>query len=69
MTVRAKPIFTVKEYAEGQPWICIEYWNNEPGMPMDLFGFDLAPGTSIQKAKEVAKFMNDNLEQFSFTKT
>lgn len=68
MTKRAKPVFTVKEYGDGQPWICIEYWNSEEGMPNDLYGFDLEPGTDIHKAKEIAKYMNDNLEHFTYTK-
>jgi hypothetical protein len=69
MTLRARPIFTVKQYAEShQPWICIEYWNNDPGMPMHLYGFDLEQGISFEKAKEIAQYMNDNLKEFTYTK-
>lgn len=68
MTKRAKPIFTVKQYPNRQPWICIEYWTAEDGMPSELFGFDLAEGTDASKAKEIAQFMNDNLEHFTCTK-
>ncbi len=68
MTKRAKPIFTVKQYPSHQPWICIEYLQREEGMPKELFGFDIAEGTPFEKAKEIAEFMNDNLQHFTVTK-
>ncbi|WP_122588608.1 hypothetical protein [Pseudomonas viridiflava] len=69
MTSRAKPIFTVKQYTDQQPWICIEYATEEPGMTHDLFGFDLKTGTAFKKALEIAEYLNENLEHFTFTKT
>ena len=69
MTLRAKPIFTVKQYANRHPWICIEYATADDGMPQDLFGFELAAGTSFEKAVEIASYLNANLVEFSFTKT
>lgn len=68
MTKRAQPIFTVKQYASHEPWICIEYATAEEGMPNDLFGFDVRPGTSFQKAEEIARYMNENIGDFTFTK-
>lgn len=68
MTKRAKPVFTVKEYHDGQPWICVEFWTADDGMPMDLYGFDVEPGTSLARAKEIADYMQDNLTNFTITK-
>lgn len=67
MTKRADPIFTVKQYPSTEPWICIEYATAEAGMSNDLFGFDLPPGTSFEKAKEIAIYMQDNLTNFTRT--
>ena len=67
-TVRAKYVFTIKEFAEGTPWIMAEPLNGGINLPNDGFlGFDLPKGTSMAKAKEIAKFLNDNLEQISLT--
>lgn len=69
MTKRARPLFTVKQYPDNhQPWICIEYWNSDPGMPNNLYGFELEPGVSFDKALEIAQYMSDNLKEFTFTK-
>ncbi|QPN47336.1 hypothetical protein I5S86_10790 [Priestia aryabhattai] len=69
MTVRARTHFTVKEHDGGkEPWICIEYLTAEDGMPQDTFGFDLPVGTTYEQAKEIARYMNDHIEQFSVTK-
>ena len=68
MTKRARPIFTVKQYASQEPWICIEYATAEDGMPNDLFGFDVRPGTSFQEAEEIARYLDENIESFTVTK-
>ena len=68
MTLRARPIFTVKQYGSRHPWICIEYATADDDMPKDLFGFELAKGTTFDKALEIASYLNANLEEFSFTK-
>lgn len=68
MTKRAQPIFTVKQYVSREPWICIEYATAEDGMSNDLFGFDVKPGTSFQRAEEIARYLNENLGDFTFTK-
>lgn len=68
MTTRAKPVFTVKEYHDGHPWICVEFLTADKDMPMHTYGFDLEPGTTYERAKEVAEFMQDNLIHFTVTK-
>lgn len=67
MTVRAQPVFTVKEFASGVPWIEIEYLKSEPGMPPGLFGFDLPQGTTLAEAKRIADVLQDKLTHFAYT--
>lgn len=67
MTKRAQPLFTVKQYASHVPFICIEYATADDGMPADLFGFDVKPGTSFERAREIAQYVNDNLGDFTVT--
>ncbi|MFP3926000.1 hypothetical protein [Pseudomonas sp. W5-36] len=71
MTLRAKPLFRVHQHgdAEHTPWIEIAYWNSDDGMPTDLFGFDLPDGTTFKKAEEIAEFLNQNIDNFTYTKT
>jgi hypothetical protein len=67
VTKRAKASFTVNQYASShQSWIAIELDGEEDGMTRDLFGFDLKPGTTFERAKQIAQFMNENLEEFTF---
>ncbi|PTU02142.1 hypothetical protein DBR45_13860 [Pseudomonas sp. HMWF031] len=68
MTKRARPVFKVKQHVSHEPWICIEYATSDEGMTEDLYGFDLKPGTSFEKAEEIARYMNANLGDFTFTK-
>lgn len=67
MTKRAQPLFTVNQYASHVPYISIEYATADDGMPTELFGFDVKPGTSFERAREIAQYMNDNLGDFTIT--
>jgi hypothetical protein len=67
MTTRAKPVFTVKESSSGTTWIAIEYATSEKGMPVGQFGFDLKPGTTIERARDIAAFLREHLVGFSHT--
>ena len=67
MTSRANVVFTVKEGATGEPSIAIEYSVQNPSMPTGLFGFDLAPSTTLAEAQEIARFMNRTLKSFAHT--
>ncbi|MBW1249010.1 hypothetical protein I7860_20235 [Pseudomonas tolaasii] len=70
MTKRAKSSFSVHQYSPSQnPWISIDLEGAEPGMTQDLLGFDLKPGTSFEQAEQIAKYLDDHLEVFTFTKT
>lgn len=67
-TKRAKHAFTVKEFNDGTPWIALEPLNESIDLPNDGFlGFDLPKGTNINKAKEIAKYMNENLAELALT--
>lgn len=67
MTVRSRPVFTVKAYPNEKPWICVEPMKAEKGMPPGVFGFDLDDGVDASGAEEIAKYMNDNLKHFTYT--
>ncbi len=67
-TERGKYTFTVKETAGGRPWICLEPSGGGVNFPGDgSLGFDLPGGTDIEKAKEIARYLNNNLRELSFT--
>jgi len=67
-TQRGNYIFTVKEYADGTPWIAMEPSGKAIEFPNEgFFGFDLRKGTNIQRAREIAKYLNNNISELSFT--
>ena len=70
MTTRAQFIFVVKSYANGTPWIAFEPRDRKlqgEGLPTGIFGFDLPQGTSGECAEETAKYLNENISEFTFT--
>jgi hypothetical protein len=68
MTARIEPVFRVKEYVDGKPWIMIEHLENAPGFPHQFFfGLDLPDGTSFEKAKDIAEFLNKNITHVTAT--
>ncbi|MFZ5391856.1 MAG: hypothetical protein ACOZAR_01545 [Patescibacteria group bacterium] len=67
-TTRGKYVFTVKEYEGGQPWICFEPYMAPPDTQRQfMYSFELPKGTSYERAKEIAAFMRENLDDFSCT--
>ncbi len=67
-TKRAEYVFTVKEYVDGTPWIAFEPMNGEiEVLKGKMLGFDLQKGIDINKAKEITKFLNDNLSSLTCT--
>ncbi|QQD56712.1 hypothetical protein MHB_0010845 [Pseudomonas fluorescens BBc6R8] len=54
-------VFTVKESADGVPYLHMEFHDNIPGLQEDPPAFDLKPGTDLAQAKEIAKYLNENL--------
>lgn len=67
-TERAKYVFIVKEFSDGTPWIVLEPLRKSISLPGDGFlGFDLPKGTDINKAKDIAKYLSENLSDLSLT--
>ncbi len=67
-TFRASYVFTVKEFADGTPWIAFEPSGGNLNILKNGFlGFDLPKGTTYAKAKEIASLLNDNLGDLSYT--
>jgi hypothetical protein len=59
------PVYTIKETDKGQPFIWIESYTSDQGFPAPQFGFDLPPGTTLERAKEIVLFMKQNLIRFT----
>jgi hypothetical protein len=69
MTERVRMSFKVKEFPGGEPWICLEPVREDLiALRNGFLGFDLPTGTTIQKAKEIAEFLEENIANVSYTK-
>lgn len=69
MTERAEVTFTVKESASGRPWIAIEPLSGDMRDLKGSLGFDLAGGTSLEAAREVASFLRHHIKSLTLTGT
>ncbi len=68
MTERARYVFSAKAGADGNPWIALEPRNKHLSILQKGFlGFDLPPGTTPQRAREIEQFLNDNLTFLTYT--
>ena len=56
MTDRADFTFVAKEYHQRTPWIAAEQLAGDKLVLPGLIGFDLAPGTTFEQAKEIADY-------------
>lgn len=73
MSTRAKTdysrcTFTVKEYADGTPWIMVEFY--QPGIPAlenGFIGLRFRERVPIEEADRVASEMRDNFEGINHT--
>jgi hypothetical protein len=68
-TKRGEFVFTIKEFADGTPWITAEPRDDKA---VELFGegfigFDLPKGTDYTKAKAIARYLNENVKSLSLT--
>lgn len=68
-TERGKYVFTVKEYADGTPWIMLE----RSGQGLDVFGngfigLDLSEGTTLQQAKALAATLRRSVSTVHYTR-
>ena len=64
MSHKTRIVFTIKESGDGVPCLNMEFHDNIPGLPDDPPAFDLKPGTGMDKAREIAAYLNDNLAAF-----
>jgi hypothetical protein len=67
---RAVPRFRVAESSNDRPWIVMERLKGDKLQMFSksiVIGFDLPPGTTLERAKEIAGFLNHNLTQVSET--
>ena len=68
MTERAEFTFTVKEGASGTAWIAAEPLGDVPPSLRGVIGFDLTAGTTLDEAKEIAKYLRGHVRGISLTK-
>ena len=67
-TEHGKVHFTVKEWADGSPWIVVEQeYQSMPALEKALLGFGLPNRTSLDQAQRIADFLNNNLVNVSLT--
>jgi hypothetical protein len=67
MTERAKFTLTVKEHSSGISWIAAEQLSGEMASINGLIGFDLVPGTTLDQATEIAKYLRQHIRGLSLT--
>ena len=67
-TERGRVLFTVKEDANGAPWIMAEHDHQSmPALEHAFVGFELNARTGLEQAQRIADFMNNNLVSVSLT--
>ncbi|MDQ7987027.1 hypothetical protein QYS36_18970 [Pseudomonas sp. G34] len=64
MSHKTRIVFTIKESAEGVPCLNMEFHDDIPGLPVDPPAFDLPAGTDMAKAREIARYLNQNLAAY-----
>jgi hypothetical protein len=67
-TERTPCTFTVKEFDEDTPWICVE--EHQPGLNIlkgGSLGILLREGVSYSEAKEIAVILREKVAGISFT--
>ncbi len=68
MTERARYTFTVKERADGAPYIVMEsFHENLTALSSGFLSFDLPEGTTHARAKEIAEYLNANIAGVAYT--
>ena len=64
MSHKTRIVFTVKESESGEPYLNMEFHDNIPGLQEEPPVFDLKLGTDLAQAKEIAKYLNENLAAY-----
>lgn len=67
-TSRARYRFVVKYYHDGTPWLYLEPQNAHlPNLKGGSMGFDLAPGTTRERALELAELFSSVVTDSTWT--
>ncbi|CAG0935068.1 hypothetical protein TFLX_03893 [Thermoflexales bacterium] len=66
-TIRGNFLFKVSEYGDGTPFIVLESRQSQKELEKILVGFDLPNDTSLDRAKEIAHYLNQNLGDLQMT--
>lgn len=64
MSQKTRVKFTIGEPGEGQPHLQMWFLDSIPGVPDNPPVFELPPGTDMEKAEEIAKYLNKTLVSF-----
>jgi hypothetical protein len=64
MSHKTRVKFTIKETDNGTPYLYMEALDNIPNFPKEPPAFDLPPGTDMEKATEIANYLNSNLAAY-----
>ena len=68
MTERTRVVFRVKKSVSGDFWISLEpFERNLKVLGNGFLSFDLPEGTTINKAEEIAAFLQENINDISYT--
>ena len=67
-TRRTAHRFYLKEDSSGQPWLVSELLMGDESGGSGFVGLDLAPGTMVQQADDLARTMNRFIIRASFTR-
>ena len=63
----AKYHFRVSEHADGQPWLSLEPMGDHIDiLEKGILALNLKEGISLREAKEIAMFLNENIESLSY---
>jgi hypothetical protein len=64
MSYKTRVVFTIKETAEGRPYLMMEFHDDIPGLPVDPPVFDLREGATMEEAELVATFLNAKIASY-----
>lgn len=67
MTERGEFRFTVKESHDGRPWIAFEPAGRKITGLNGMLGFDLKDGATLDAARGIARYLNENVRTLSLT--
>jgi len=68
MEENVRVVFRVHEVPGGEPWIQLEPLNRDLKVLRNGFlGFELSEGTTINKAEEIAAFLQESISSVSYT--